>query len=310
MKRDEFLKYCETLSKEELHQRAQADRDRGIPLSPEALAQFHSLDDVTQVQEFSLKTACTPDPKGTHIYVVKPLTPASDRLPVVINVHGGGWCKPHSDRDLHFCRRLANKLGCLVVDVDYVLAPEYPYPAALKEIEALLNELPKFLPEWGGNPKNVVFCGQSAGGNLLGGVSHRKKYTKDLTVKAQILAYSPCDNYSNHFGDADLDQRGMATEYYGFYYNQSMEERKNSDVSLTFATTEDLKGIPPTDVITGGQDNLCPEAKRYFELLQAHGVPSTYRCFEQSRHGFVINLVDEWQEAETYILGLLRTYFA
>lgn len=310
MKRDEFLKYCETLSKEELHQLAKADRERGIPLSPEARAQFNSLDGETQAVESWLKTDCNPDPRGTHIFVVKPLSTPSNQLPVVINLHGGGWCKLHSDRDLYFCRRLAIMLECLVVDMDYVLAPEYPYPSALEEIEALLNELPQLLPKWDGDPQNVVFCGQSAGGNLLGGVSQRKKYTKDLMVKAQILAYSPCDNFSNHFGDADLDPRGIATEYYGFYYNQSMEERRNSDVSLTFATAEDLKGIPPTDIITAGLDNLCPEGKRYFELLQAHGIPSTYRCFEKSRHGFVVNLVDEWQEAEAYILELLRTHFA
>lgn len=310
MKRDEFLRHCETLSKEELHQLAQADRNRGLPIPPEVQAMFHSLDDQIPAEEFWLKTACTPDPRGTHIFVLKPVPPTSTPLPVVINVHGGGWCKPHSDRDLYFCRRLVKALGYLVVDVDYVLAPEYPYPAALEEIEALLNELPRLLPQWGGDPQNVVFCGQSAGGNLLGGVSHRKRYTKELTVKAQILAYPPCDNFTSHFGDEDLDERGMATEYYGFYYNQSIEERKNTDVSLTFATEADLTGLPPTDIITGGLDNLCPEGKRYFDLLQAHGVPSTYRCFEKSRHGFVVNLMDQWQEGESYILSLLKEHFA
>lgn len=310
MKREELLKYCETLSDEELHRLAAEDRARGIPIPPEVLELFRSLDDVTDVQELWIKTAKSPDSRGTHVFVAAPKEKLSGKAPVVINVHGGGWCKPHGERDIYFCRRLAAKTGCVAVDVDYVLAPEYPYPAALEEIEGFLDELPGLLPDWGGDPENVVFCGQSAGGNLLGGVSHRKKYTKNLNVRAQILAYAPCDNYNSHFGDEDLDPRGMATEYYGFYYNRNMEERKNPDVSLVFATGKDLEGVPPTDIITAGRDNLKAEAETYFNLLQSAGIPCTYHCFENSRHGFLINLVDEWEEAEAYVLEKLKQHFA
>ncbi len=311
MNRKEFLKYCETLSREQLHEIAAKDRAGGHPLPPEIAELFHSLDNVTEAVELYVQTAGSPAPQGTHLFVVKPLDPLAGRMPVVVNVHGGGWCKPHSNRDLYFSRRLAHKLGCLVVDVDYVLAPEYPYPAALEELEGLFRELPPLLDSHGGDPERVMLCGQSSGGNLLAGVCHRKRYGRAVNIRGQILCYPPCDNYHSHFGaDEELDPRGMQTEYYGFYYNPRMEDRKNPDVSLNFAGPTELQDLPSTDVITAGQDNLCPEGKRYFDLLRAHSVKSTYRCFEESRHGFVINLMDQWKEAEAYILERMQAYFS
>ncbi|MBQ9647823.1 MAG: alpha/beta hydrolase fold domain-containing protein, partial [Oscillospiraceae bacterium] len=81
---------------------------------------FRSLDEETQVQEEFIKT----DFGTTHIFVVRERETAPDKkLPVVVNVHGGGWCLDHTERDIYFSRRLAHRLHCLVIDVDYVLAP-------------------------------------------------------------------------------------------------------------------------------------------------------------------------------------------
>lgn len=232
----------------------------------------------------------------------------AEKRPVLINVHGGGWSLPHTERDIYFCRRMAVRTGCLVFDVDYVLAPEYPYPAALEELEALFDKLPELCEEYGGDVNRVILCGQSAGGNLLGGVMWRRKTS--LKPLAQILCYLPADNYNDHFHGEDLDERGMSTEYYGFFYNRNFEDRANHDVSLALSDAEELRGLPPTDILTGGLDNLKPEAERYLALLQAAGVPVTYRCFEKSRHGFLVNLYDKWQDGEEYVAGRIREHLS
>lgn len=152
----------------------------------------------------------------------------------------------------------------------------------------------------------MIFCGQSAGGNLLGAVSQRRKTT--LRPLAQILCYLPADNYHDHFDGGELDERGMSTEYYGFFYNHSMEERLNHDVSLALSDVSELRGLPATDILTAGRDNLRVEAERYVGLLRIAGVELSYRCFEQSRHGFLINLYDEWQESEDYVAGLILNH--
>ena len=70
------------------------------------------------------------------------------------------------------------------------------------------------------------------------------------------------------------------------------------------------QSLPDTDVITAGMDTLCPEGERYANLLKEAGVKTTYRCFANSRHGFAVNLYDEWKEGETYIVELMKKHFA
>ena len=137
----------------------------------------------------------------------------------------------------------------------------------------------------------------------------RKHYPDTLGILAQILCYLPADNYNDHFGGDELDERGKATEYYGFFYNRCFEDRKNSDVSLVFASDEDLAGLPPTDIITAGLDNLLPEGRKYYELLRDKaGIPVSYRCFEHSKHGFLVNLYDEWKEGEDYLVSRINSW--
>lgn len=249
MNRQEFIEKNQKCSRGELLEIASNLRKKAESRIPkETEAQFRSLDKETAVEEKFVTTVFG----NTHVFLVKSSVSGKDLRPTVLNVHGGGWSLPHGERDIYFSRRLAAHLNCLVADVDYVLAPEYPYPAALEEIEALLDVLPGELPKWGGDPDKVIFCGQSSGGNLLGGVSQRKKYTEKLHVMSQILAYLPADNYSDHFRGGELDERAMGTEYYGFFYNQNFEERKNPDVSLVYAPEEMLACVPPTDILVCG----------------------------------------------------------
>lgn len=304
MNRMEFIEKCSRLDRSELLEIALNVRtDVGKRVPEDIKPMFRTLDDKTEVEERYFETAFG----KTHVYIVSDISHKGEKLPVVVNVHGGGWTLEHSERDLYFCRRMAHLAGCVVFDIDYVLAPEHPYPAAIEEIEAFLNCLPDICEEYGGNISRLLYCGQSAGGNLLAAVTQRRK-TSVMPV-AQILCYPPTDNYNDHFHGEELDERGMKTEYYGFFYNQVFEERANHDVSMALSTIEELKGLPDTDIITAGFDSLCPEAKRYADLLKEAGVKTTYRCFEHSKHGFAVNLYDEWQDGETYIVELMKKHF-
>ena len=296
MNRKEFIESCRDLSEAELLEIAVRARTMAEKRVPEEMKNlFRSLDDVTEVEEIRVETAWG----SSHVFIVQAKERSAEKRPVLVNVHGGGWTMPHTERDTYFCRRMAVRTGCLIFDADYVLAPEYPYPAALEELEALFDKLPELCEEYGGDPERVILCGQSAGGNLIGGVMWRKKTA--LKPLAQILCYLPADNYNDHFKGEELDERGKSTEYYGFFYNRVFEERANYDVSLALTPADELRGLPPTDIVTAGKDNLVEEAVRYTKQLEAAGVPTTYSCFENSRHGFLVNLYDEWQEGENYV---------
>ncbi|MBQ6360163.1 MAG: alpha/beta hydrolase fold domain-containing protein [Lachnospiraceae bacterium] len=307
MNRSEFIEKCKGLSEQELAAIAEMSRKRASGRIPEAVTkQFRSLDDVTSVQEEYIETAFG----KTHVFFVEPVNrDEKEKRPVIINIHGGGWSLDHTERDIYFSRRLAHRLQALVIDIDYVLAPEYPYPAALEEIEALFDRLPELMGKWNGDENRIVVCGQSAGGNLAGAVMQRRKFKALPGIKAQILCYLPTDNYNDHFHGGELDERGQSTEYYGFFYNRVFEERKNHDVSILFADLEELKELPQTDIITAGLDNLKEEGEAYYKKLKEAGDPSSYRCFENSRHGFLVNLYDEWKEGEDYLTELMRKYF-
>lgn len=306
MKREEFIREKKDISREELIKIAEDIRKQiEKPFPPELEEKFRSLDNEVSCREEYVDTAFG----HTHIFVVRPgMISADEIIPVVINVHGGGWTLHHHERDLYFSKRIAVKTGCMVIDVDYVLAPEYPYPAAIEEIEAFLDVLPDKLEKWKGDPEKVIFCGQSAGGNLLGAVSQRKKYSSDIKVIAQILCYLPADNYNNHYGDEELSEKEISNEYYGFFYNRTFDERKNSDVSLVFATAADLAEVPPTDILVGGQDKLMPEGVKYYNVLKDAGVKATCKCFQNSHHSFLVNLKDEWEEGEKYVVSLIKEY--
>lgn len=298
MNRLEFIESCKNLTEEDLREIAVKQRERAESrITPEVKAFFRSLDDRTKVSELYFDTSWG----KTHVYMVRAKGSLQEKMPVLVNVHGGGWSLDHTERDIYFSRRLALRTGCLVADVDYVLAPEHPYPAALEEIEALLDRLPELCGPFSGDMDRVILCGQSAGGNLLGAVSQRGRVKARYRTLAQILCYMPADNYNDHFNGEELDDRGMSTEYYGFFYNRVFEERANHDVSLALSSVEELKDLPATDIITAGLDNLKPEADRYYALLQQAGIPVSYRCFENSRHGFLVNIYDEWKEGEEYV---------
>ncbi len=290
------------LTEDELTAKAQALRERSNSrIPPEVQARFRLLDDVTQVDETWVDTAWG----STHIFLVSRREEAAEKRPILVNVHGGGFCLEHTERDIYFSRRMANRTGCLVVDVDYVLAPEHPYPAAIEELEALFDALPALAERWGGDPERVILCGQSAGGNLLAAVTQRNRYTDRIKPLRQILCYMPADNYNDRFCGGELDGRAMDTELYGFVYIRNFDERKNIDASMVLSTPEDVKHLPPTDIITAGLDNLRPEAERYLQILKAAGVQATYRCFEQSNHGFLVNLNGEYQACEDYVTELI-----
>jgi len=302
MNRAEYIEQCRLLTEDELAAKAQALRERSNSrVPPEVQAQFRLLDGVTQADETWVDTAWG----RTHIFLVSRWKEAAGKRPVLINVHGGGFCLEHTERDIYFSRRMANRTGCLVVDVDYVLAPEHPYPAAIEELEALLDALPALAERWGGDPERVILCGQSAGGNLLAAVTQRGRYTDRIKPLRQILCYMPADNYNDRFCGGELDGRAMDTELYGFLYIRNFDERKNTDASMVLSSPEDVKHLPPTDIITAGLDNLRPEAERYLQILKAAGVQTTYRCFEQSNHGFLVNLNGEYLACEDYVTELI-----
>ena len=142
---------------------------------------------VAHVEDRELDTRA--GPRSVRCYTPVP----DDRaLPVVAYFHGGGWVFMGIETHDRICRRLANATGALVVSVDYRLAPEHRFPAALDDCDAATAWLAEHADQLGGDPRRLAVAGDSAGGNLAATVALRAR-ADGPTLAAQVLIYPVCD---------------------------------------------------------------------------------------------------------------------
>jgi acetyl esterase len=251
----------------------------------------------------------------THIFVYYP---ESDKkvLPLYVNIHGGGFVRGHREQDTIFCRNIASRAECVVVDIDYVTALEQKYPYALHQCYDTVkwfyqNSDTKKLHIKIDNTK-IAVGGHSAGGNLTAALTMMSGQTGDFSTVLQILDYAPTDLYS----PPELKRNAYAHKrfapdkvrfFLGLYIDpgQALEPY----VSPLFAPLEMLAGLPPALVITCGDDSLGEESERYgFRLMEA-GVTVTMKRFLESHHGFTVRRIDEFESAEKLILTALKQAF-
>lgn len=220
---------------------------------------------------------------------VRVYRPSDDRpLPVVVWFHGGGWTIGNLDTHDNTCRSLANGVGCVVVSVDYRLAPEHKFPAAVDDALAATEWVAEHATEVGGDPARVAVAGDSAGGNLAAVVSllARDAGTPDLAY--QLLVYPVTDH---EFESASM--RGNATGYFleqesmRWFYNQYLnDENDGADWRFSPLRAAELSGLPPAFVLTAEFDPLRDQGELYARELEAAGVPVELRRYDGVFHGF------------------------
>src|ERR687889_2235617 len=222
-------------------------------------------------------------------------------LPIMMYFHGGGYVKGGVGEPDAFCRRLAKTTRNVVVSVDYRLAPENPYPAALDDAHSSTLWAYEHAEALGGTQERFTVCGESAGGNLATVVCLMARSSEDVRIAHQILL-QPVVDFTLSFPSIDMSAseclvpREDLAWYYEEYYGTDADTR-DFRVSPIFA--DDLTGLPPALIITAEHDTLRDEAKAYADRLKSSGVRVQYSCYDGMVHGFLqmAGLVDEAQEA-------------
>jgi acetyl esterase len=203
--------------------------------------------------------------------------------PVVVYLHGGGWVMGGLDTHDGLCRHLAAASGWAVLAVDYRLAPEHPYPAALDDVAHALAWLRgPGAAEHGLDPGRVVLAGDSAGAHLAA-VTARRARDAGAGVAGQLLICPVIDPAAEY---PPLDAYGLDSSEMRFFwdaYAPSGVDRTRPDLDPLRA---DLAGLPPAVVITAELDLLCPEGERYAAALLAAGVPVTAARYQGLIHNF------------------------
>lgn len=234
-----------------------------------------------------------PGPGGAiPIRIYYPAT--SENFPVLMWFHGGGWVLGDIDTPELNCRRLANDVGCVVVSVDYRLAPEVPFPGAFDDCFAATAWVFENSDELKIDTRRIAVGGDSAGGNLAAGVAQRARQD-NLQIVFQLLVYPVTDadfNRPSYSSNADgylLTRNAM--KWFWDCYVPDPEQRKNPAASPLRAV--DLFSLAPALIITAEFDPLRDEGEAYGEALQAAGVAVEIRRFNGVIHGFFNTITEE-----------------
>jgi acetyl esterase/lipase len=208
---------------------------------------------------------------------------------LLVYFHGGGWVIGDLDTHDNVCRFLAVHGGARVLSVDYRLAPEAPFPAAVDDAMTAFEVAVRNAAVLGADPARVGVGGDSAGGGLAVAVSHQATL-RDGPRPAFCLAVYPVVDFSTRrrsrelFGDGFFLTDPRMTWYERHYLGGWSDK---SDLRLSPLLAADLSELPPTYVTTAGFDPLRDEAEEYAAKLGAAGVPVTLRRHDGLVHGFL-----------------------
>ena len=217
------------------------------------------------------------------------LVPTATPRGVLIYYHGGGWViGGNVDEFDTLGRKLADRTGCAVVLVDYRLAPEHRYPAAVDDSYAALEWVHGKLADLAGATVPIIVAGDSAGGNIAAVVARRSRDRGGPPIAFQALIYPVTDadldnsSYTAAENQLMLDRSGMV--WFWDHYLPDVEGRADPDASPLRA--DDLSGLPPAIVLTAEYDVLRDEGEAYAARLAEAGVAvDTHRHVGQM-HGF------------------------
>ena len=209
--------------------------------------------------------------------------------PVVAYFHGGGWVQGDLETHHGLCARIAQRAGVIVVALDYRLAPEHPFPAAVDDCVAAYRWLRAHAAELGGDPARVAVAGDSAGGNLSAVVSQEAAKAGIPVPSCQVLIYPAVDFSFDTESHRDLvDGHVIPRDRIAWYTEQYVPKGADpADPQLSPLRAGDLRGQPPALVISAGFDPLRDEAHAYAERLRAAGVEVVDREYPGQIHAFI-----------------------
>ena len=246
-----------------------------------------------------------PGPIAVRVY-----RPAKDEgLPALVFFHGGGWVIGDLDTHDSLCRSLALGARCVVISVDYRLAPESPFPAAVEDCLAATRFVFENSVSFKVDKNRIAVGGDSAGGNLAAVIAlHRA-----MPLAFQLLIYPATDQraqFPSHQrnGEGYLLTKDSIRSFRGHYLPN---EKDWSDWRASPLLAPDHRKLPPAFVLTAGYDPLVDEGKAYADKLKAAGVEVAYRCYEDMVHGFIVmgGALDTANQAVADCCAALRRAF-
>jgi acetyl esterase len=231
----------------------------------EAKVMFGPVEPVFSIEELDIAG-------GSRVRTYRPV--AGELLPLVVYFHGGGWVVGSLDSHDGVARFLANHARALVISVDYRLAPEHPFPAAVEDALGSVKWVHEHASEVGGDAARIAVGGDSAGGNLAAVVS---RHARDwgLALALQVLVYPSLDSR--------LDGTDQESGWWLRQYLRNQNDGLDPDASPLLS--KDLPGVAPALILSCELDPLRHQADAYAMSLHEAGVAVDHICFDGLIHG-------------------------
>lgn len=207
---------------------------------------------------------------------------------VTLYFHGGGWVLNNIDTHDDVCRRLAAASSHKVVSVDYRLAPEHPYPAAVEDGYATLEWVVEHAADLQIDPARIAVAGDSAGGNIAAALCLMARDRGGPKILHQSLIYpiTDCDMTRPSYIE-NAEGYFLTTSQMHWFWDHYCPDVQRREEPYASPIRGDLTGLPPALVMTAEYDPLRDEGAAYATALKAAGVPVTYSCFAGLIHAFV-----------------------
>jgi acetyl esterase len=311
-----------------------------VPLDPVAKALMDAMDEVwprvetmtgaearAHVKRMIASLATEPEPVGrvenrtvpgpdgpVPVRIYGPQDPSGAPLPALVYFHGGGWVICDLDSHDPTCRAITNSVGCVVVSVDYRLAPEHKFPAAAEDAYAATLWAAANATDLGVDITRIAVGGDSAGGNLTAAVALMARDRHTPSIVFQLMVYPVTDitsldtpSYRDNGVGYFLTTASM--DWYRHQYLADLSEAWHPYASPLQAA--DLTGVPPALVITAEHDPLRDEGEAYAARLREAGVSATATRYDGVFHGFFAlgMLLDAAKQANEEAYGALREAF-
>lgn len=298
-----FIDQMAALNMAPMHTLTPEQVRQGIKLQREA---FGEPQPVAHVEDRTV-----PGPAGE--IPVRVYTPSgSGPFPVLVFFHGGGWVICDLDTHDEICRGLCNGAGCVVVSVDYRLAPEHKFPAAPEDCYAATQWGAAHAAEVNGDSARLAIAGDSAGGNLTAVVAQMARDQHGPKLVFQLMIYPATDFTFSGPSIKENSQGYFLTSedmrWFSDHYLRSEVDRRNPLASPMLAA--DLSRLPPALIITGEYDPLRDEGEAYGRRLKEAGVPVIISRYAGMIHGFFGFPFDVSKRAQAEAYQALRAAFA
>lgn len=220
-----------------------------------------------------------------RVYVPKGTEP----LPVFVYYHGGGWVLGDVDTHEALCTAIANAAGCIVVSVDYRLAPEHKFPAAVDDAYAAARWVAENAGSIGGDPERLAVGGDSAGGNLAAVVALMARDRGVFQPVLQVLIY-PVTDHNFHTPSYVENAEGylLTREDMRWFWGHYLAHDEDGDHPYASPLrAKSFSGLAPALVITAEYDPLRDEGEAYAARLRSAGVPVTLSRYDGMIHAFI-----------------------